>query len=336
MFGKKQNRQNSPMIKLLKLSTLLFLFVQLCHAQKEFYVSTSFHEPADEGLRYIYSQDGIHWDSIPGTWLKPAVGKQQVLRDPSITQTPDGIFHLVWTSSWKGDLGFGYAYSKDLAHWSKQQFIAVMKSEPSTVNVWAPDIFYDNEKRDFVVVWASCIPNRFKRGLEDEMNNHRLYYITTKDFKTISETKLLYDPGFSCIDATIVKRASNDYVLVFKDNTRPNRNLKVAFAKSPTGPYTRASSTFSESFVEGPTVEKINDNYLIYFDEYQKFSFGAVQTKDFIHYSNISKEISVPKGHKHGTIFKVPALFVDNLKKSHPSSSIQRLDSTSNALSVIK
>ena len=324
------------MIKLFKLLAVFLFVYQQSYSQKEVYISTSFHEPATEGLRYIYSQDGIHWDSIPGTWLTPEVGKQQVLRDPSITQTPDGIFHLVWTSSWKGDLGFGYSSSKDLIHWSKQQFIPVMKNEPTTVNVWAPDIFYDNEKGDFVVVWASCVPNRFKRGVEDENNNHRLYYITTKDFKNISETKLFYDPGFSSIDATIVKRSKNDYVLVFKDNTRPNRNLKVAFAKSPTGPYTRASTTFSESFVEGPTVEKISDNYLIYFDEYQKFSFGAVLTKDFIHYSNISKEISVPKGHKHGTIFKASASIVDNLKKLHQLSLIQKIDSTSNALSVIR
>jgi hypothetical protein len=326
------------MIRLIRLLAVFLLFAQLCSAQKEFYVSTSFHEPANEGLRYIYSQDGIHWDSIPGTWLKPTVGNQKVLRDPSITCTPDGTFHLVWTSSWKGDLGFGYANSKDLIHWSKEQFIPVMKNEPTTVNVWAPDIFYDNEKGDFVVVWASCVPNRFKKGVEEEKNNHRLYYITTKDFKTISATKLFYDPGFSSIDATIVKRAKNDYVLVFKDNTRPNRNLKVAFAKSPTGPYSKASASFSESFVEGPTVEKIADSYLIYFDEYQKFTYGAISTKDFIHFSNISKKISVPKGHKHGTIIKVPASLVTNLLKIHPLNLTQKTDSTttSNALSSIK
>lgn len=211
-----------------------------------------------------------------------------------------------------------------------------MKNEPTTVNVWAPEVFYDNEKDEFVVVWASCIPNRFKRGQEDEKNNHRLYYITTKDFKTISATKLLYDPGFSSIDATIVKRAKNDYVLVFKDNTRPNRNLKVAFAKSPTGPYSKASSTFSENFVEGPTVEKLGDRYLIYFDEYKKFSFGAIATKDFIHFSNISKEVSVPKNHKHGTIFKAPASIVDNLIKISNLSQTQKNDSTITILSSVK
>jgi hypothetical protein len=291
------------------------LFVS-CSASKELFISTSFHEPANEGLRFIYSQDGFKWDSIPGIWLKPEIGNQKVLRDPSIVRTPDGVFHLVWTTSWKGDLGFGYASSKDLINWTEQQMIPVMKNEPTTVNVWAPEIFYDTEKEEFVVVWASCIPNRFAKGIEDEDNNHRLFYITTKDFKTISETKLLYDPGFSSIDAVIVKRAKNDYVLIIKDNTRPNRNLKVAFAKSPTGPYSKASSAFTECFIEGPTVEKVSSNYIIYFDEYRNFSFGAVKTTDFIHFTNISSEISVPKGHKHGTIFKAPVEIIQNLKRN--------------------
>lgn len=297
---------------------ILFAFLILfssCKAENELYISTSFREPATDGLRFIYSKDGLKWDSIPGTWFKPEIGAQQVMRDPSIVCTPDGTYHLVWTTSWKGDLGFGYANSKDLINWSKPELIEVMKNEPTTVNVWAPELYYDDEKSEFVVVWASCIPNRFDVGIEDENNNHRLFYITTKDFKTISETKLIYDPGFSSIDATIVKRGKSDYVLVFKDNTRPNRNLKVAFSKSPIGPYTNASTTFSENFVEGPTVEKIGNEYVIFFDEYQKFSYGAVKTNDFIRFENISNNISIPKGHKHGTIFRAPATVIENLKK---------------------
>ena len=324
------------MIKTIKLLAIFLFVIQFSHAEKDFYVYTSFHEPANEGLRYIYSEDGLHWDNIPGIWLKPAVGSQQVMRDPSVTRTPDGTYHRVWTSSWKGDLGFGYATSKDLINWSNEQMIPVMKDQPNTVNVWAPDIFYDDEKNEFVVVWASCVPKRFKKGREDENNNHRLYYITTRDFITISNTKVLYDPGFSSIDATIVKRAKNDYVLVFKDNTRPNRNLKVAFAKSPTGPYTRATSSFTQSYTEGPSVEKINDNYLIYFDEYKKHTFGAVKTTDFIHYTNISKEISIPIGHKHGTIIQVPASIVKKLMSSYKSSNTAKTDSILDGLTTIK
>ena len=124
---------------------------------KDYYMFTSFHEPADEGLRYLYSEDGIHWDSIPGVWLKPELGQHQLMRDPSMVRTPDGTYHLVWTTSWKGDLGFGYAHSKDLIHWSEQQMIPVMADEPTTINVWAPEIFYDDENDQFMVVWASCV-----------------------------------------------------------------------------------------------------------------------------------------------------------------------------------
>jgi hypothetical protein len=306
------------MASIIKSGILLsLLFLLSCKTiNPEVYLSTSFHEPATDGLRYIYSEDGIHWDSISGTWLKPEVGTQKVMRDPSITRTPDGTYHLVWTSSWKGDNGFGYASSKDLIHWSKEQKITVMAKEPTTVNVWAPEVFYDDVKKEFVVVWASCVPNRFARGVEDENNNHRLYYITTKDFKTISETKLFYDPGFSVIDATIVKRGDQDYVLVLKDNTRAMRNLKVAFAKSPTGPYTPASVPFTESFVEGPTTAKVGDDYYIYFDVYERKIFGAMKTRDFIHFQNKTDELKMPVGHKHGTIVKIPSSDLKRLLKA--------------------
>lgn len=297
--------------KVLVAITILLLIS--CEKGKEYYVFTSFQEPADAGLRYLYSEDGMHWDSIPGTWLKPELGEHQLMRDPSMVRTPDGTYHLVWTTSWRGDLGFGYAHSKDLIHWSEQQMIPVMENESTTVNVWAPEIFYDDEKEQFIVVWASCIPGRFERGIEEEKNNHRLYYVTTKDFKTTSKAALLYDPGFSSIDAVIVKRSKKDYVMVLKDNTRPERNLKVAFAKSPLGPYSPASKPFTEGFVEGPTVEKIGDDYLIYFDVYKKKIYGAMRTKDFVNFTDETEKITIPVGHKHGTIFKAPVSVVENL-----------------------
>ncbi len=329
---------NSKIFKLFIFQAFIiqFLISQSCKTEKTLYVSSSFHEPANDGLRFIYSEDGLQWDSIPGTWMKPKIGVQQVLRDPSIVRTPDGIFHLVWTTSWKGDLGFGYANSTDLINWSEPQLIPVMKNEPTTVNVWAPELFYDDEKQEFVVVWASCIPNRFALGDEEADNNHRLYYATTKDFQTFTDTKLFYDPGFSCIDATIVKRAKSDYVMIFKDNTRPNRNLKVAFATSPTGPYSKPSSSFSDEFVEGPTVEKIGNEYYIYFDEYRKFSFGASKTSDFIQFVNVSDKLNIPQGHKHGTIFKAPVSIINNMKKNYEISQKQKLSSSENIISGVK
>jgi hypothetical protein len=238
------------------------------------------------------------------------------MRDPSMVQGPDGIFHLVWTSSWRGDKGFGYSSSKDLIHWSDQKMIPVMEEEPTTVNVWAPELFYDNEQKDFIIIWASCIPGRFENGIEEDSNNHRMYITTTKNFKTFTDTKLFFDAGFSAIDAVIVKRASKDYVLVVKDNTRPERDIKVAFADNPKGPFTNVSKPFSDSFTEGPSVVKVKEKWLIYFDSYRKKVYEAVSTKDFKTFQNIDSLVSIPQGHKHGTILTVNNRVLKKLKHS--------------------
>ena len=279
----------------------------------DLYMFTSFHEPADEGLRFLYSEDGIHWDSIAGTWLAPTLG-DSIMRDPSIVVGPDSTFHLVWTIAWKGDTGFGYSSSRDLVNWSEQRRIPAMDSVASTQNLWAPELFYDDVKGQYMVVYASCVPDAgFDVGIEEEKNNHRLYYVTTKDFTTFSDPKLFYEPGFSCIDATLVKRGPEDYVMVVKDNTRPNRNIKVAFAKDAEGPYTAASEPFTESFTEGPSVAKVGDEYYIYYDTYRKFIYSAHKTSDFKTFTDVTDSISVPSGHKHGTIVRAPRSVVEKL-----------------------
>ena len=290
------------------------LLIAFASCNKNAYLFTSFHEPANEGLRMLYSYDGKKWNDLDTVLLQPKVGNQKVMRDPSMVQGPDGIFHLVWTSSWRGDKGFGYASSKDLKNWSEQQFIPVMKNEPTTVNVWAPELIYDDEAQQYLIIWASCIPGLFERGIEEDSNNHRMYYTATKDFKTFSETKLFLDPKFSVIDAVIVKRAVKDYVLVLKDNTRPERNIKVAFANDPLGPWENISKPFTEKFTEGPAVAKVKNGYLIYYDVYQNKRYGASFTKDFKIFVKADSLITVPEGHKHGTILKVNKIIVQQLK----------------------
>ncbi|WP_242675447.1 glycoside hydrolase family 43 protein [Niastella koreensis] len=261
---------------------------------------TSFHEPASDGLRLLYSYDGYKWTDVGRTFVKPEVGSG-VMRDPSIAKGADGEYHLVWTSGWNKDKGFGYAHSNDLVHWSKPEFIPVMENDSNVVNVWAPEVFFDEENNQFIIVWASTIPFRFPKGLEDENNNQRLYYTVTKDFKTFSPSKLYLDPQFSVIDAEIVKRAPKDYVLVLKDNTRPMRNIKVAFGNSPLGPWNNISAPFTKNFTEGPSVAHVGKDWLIYFDSYGDKKYEAVKTTDFIRFD--SAAVSVPEGHKHGTIF---------------------------------
>ncbi|MFD2033850.1 glycoside hydrolase family 43 protein [Belliella marina] len=284
--------------------------------EEEIYLFTTFREPKNEGLFLAYSLDGYRWEDLGGTFLPAEVGESKIMRDPSVAKGPDGTYHMVWTTDWKGGNGFGYASTKDFVNWSPQQFIPAMEHEPTVVNVWAPEIFYDDEQEQFIVFWASTIPFRFEKGEEAEDNNHRMYYLTTKDFKDFSETKLFIDPGFSIIDAVIVKRDSDDYVLVLKDNTRPMRNLKVAFGKSPIGPYENVSDPYTGFLTEGPTVIQKDGEWIIYYDSYGDKSYSAVTTKDFKEFTEIGENLSFPKGHKHGTITTISKEILKNLKEN--------------------
>jgi hypothetical protein len=280
------------------------------------YLFSTFKETAQDGLRFAYSFDGYHWTNVPGLFLKPEVGSK-IMRDPSICRGTEGTFHLVWTSAWHGDLGFGYASSKDLIHWSEQKFIPVMTNEPTTVNVWAPELFYDANEKRFIICWASTIPGRFPEYLEATNNNHRVYYTTTRDFETFTPAKLFLDPGFSVIDCQILKDSAR-YVLLLKDNTRPQRNVRVAFSDSPLGPWKNISPPFTEQFTEGPCALKVGDDWLIYFDAYREGIYGAVKTRDFKTFTNITKEVSFPEGHKHGTAFRAPRTVLDELLQNKP------------------
>ncbi|MBD0725165.1 arabinosidase [Flavobacterium sp. L1I52] len=291
-------------MKKIVLIIIVAFSVLSCSGSKDAYLFTSFREPATDGLRLAYSYDGYHWNGLEGSFLKPEIGKSEtkIMRDPSIVQGKDGVFHLVWTTDWKGGNGFGCASSTDLIHWSKQEYVPVMKNESEVVNVWAPEIFYDDEQEQYLIIWASTIPFRYPKGQEEERNNHRMYYVTTKDFKTFSDAKLFFEPGFSVIDCVLLKRAKNDYVLVLKDNTRPMRNIKVAFGKTALGPFENISKPFTDFLSEGPTVLKKDNYWLIYYDNYGAKNYQAVKTYDFKNFENVSSQIQLPEGHKHGTI----------------------------------
>ena len=279
------------------------------------YLFTSFHDADQKYLRFLYSFDGYHWTNVPGTFLEANIGAHKQFRDPSVARGPDGTFHLVWTSAWHDDQGFGCAHSKDLIHWSPQQFVPVMTNEPTTVNVWAPEIFYDDRADDFMIAWASTIPGRFPDNLEKHDNNHRLYFTTTRDFTNFTSPKLFLDPGFSVIDPFVLKDGSR-YVLVCKDNSRPNLNLRVAFSDSPLGPWANISGPFTEKFTEGQCALKIDDGWLIYFDAYRRKIYGAMKTRDFKTFTDVTAEVSFPQGHKHGTAIKVPREILDGLLKN--------------------
>ena len=209
-------------------STILFLVlsftVSISNAQqkKEAYLFSYFMGNGEDGLHLAFSYDGLEWKALNNnkSFLTPAVGNDKLMRDPCIIFGPDGKFHMVWTVSW-GEKGIGYASSEDLNHWSDQKYIPVMEHEPEALNCWAPEVFYDEASKQYLIFWSTTIPGRFPETDDqgDSNYNHRMYYVTTRDFTKFSKTKLFYDQGFNVIDGTIVKE-NNKYVLFLKDETR--------------------------------------------------------------------------------------------------------------------
>ncbi|MCP4045019.1 MAG: family 43 glycosylhydrolase, partial [Gammaproteobacteria bacterium] len=238
--------------------------------------------------------------------LKPTIGGK-LMRDPCIIQGPDGLFHMVWTTSWH-DQGIGVAHSKDLIEWSEQQFVPVMKHEPESKNCWAPEITWDPDGQQYVIYWATTIPGHFGVTAEtgDGDWNHRMYCTTTRDFKTYTKTQLFYEPGFNVIDSTICKKG-DQYVMILKDETRhpPGKDLRVAHSKNVTGPWSAASKPFTLKWVEGPSCLKVGEWWIVYYDEYSRHTYGAMRTKDFKNWELISDKLRFPKGTAHGTAFTV-------------------------------
>ena len=273
-----------------------------------------------DGLHYAYSNDGYSWKTMfnDSIILKPTVSKDKLFRDPCILKGADGKYHMVWTVSW-ADKGIGYASSSDLILWSEQQFIPVMMHEDSAKNTWAPEINYDAKKKEYVVYWATTIAGRFPQkdtSAEGRKNNHRMYYVTTKDFKKWSKAKLLYNPGFSVIDATIVQEGKR-YIMFLKNETRApvEKNIRIAYAKKITGPYTTAGPPITGKYwAEGPTVLKLGNEWIVYFDKYTNHTYGAVRSKDLVNWEDVSDKVSFPKGVRHGTVFVVSREMFEAMK----------------------
>jgi hypothetical protein len=225
---------------------------------------------------------------------------------------------MVWTVSW-ADRGIGYASSPDLLNWSQQKFIPVMMHEDSAKNAWAPEVTYDEKKKEYMIYWATTIKGRFPQkdtSAEGQANNHRIYYVTTKNFEKFSKTKLLYDPGFSIIDASIIKH-NNGYVMFLKNETRSpaEKNLRIAFAKKLKGPYGPPGIAITGSYwAEGPTSLKIGDKWILYFDKYRDHKYGAIESTDLVNWTDISDKVVFPKSIRHGTAFIVSREEFDKLK----------------------
>jgi len=302
---------------------LFFLLVFLTfqsQGQEQVYLFSYFTDNGQDGLHLAYSNDGLKWEALKDgkSLVAPTVGNDKLMRDPYILQGKDGLFHMVWTSSWK-DRQIGYASSKDLINWSEQKAIPVMAHEPTAKNCWAPEMVYDPQNKNYIIFWATTIPGRHSDVASSESEkglNHRMYCTTTSDFKEFSPTKIFFNPDFSVIDATILPKGKAFYMLLKNENSNPpEKNIRITQSKHASGPYPIEVSTpiTGKYWAEGPTALEVGDFVYVYFDKYTEHKYGAVRSKNMKDWEDVSDKVSFPDGVRHGTAFKVSNEIFKNL-----------------------
>ena len=282
-------------------------------AKDSAWIATTAGSKESDGLRFAYSTDGYKWTETGRSLPTPAVGQKEMI-DPRLIEGPDGTFHLVWATGRRGDKGFGYASSKDLAAWSEQKYVEIMARQDA-LDLASPSLFYDEVSRRFVVTWASTIAKNFIQSFQEEVeNNPRIWYSTTRDFESFADSELLFDPNYSVRDAAILEDGGR-YVLLHNDNTRPMLNLRASTSSTPFGPWGPSADAFTGKFAGSPTAIQAGREWWIYYTNTESGKAGLVKTRDFRSFQDASGQLAFPEGRHPVSVLKVERSVVERLTR---------------------
>lgn len=167
-----------------------------------------------EQIYLAHSDDGLHWNDLNNgaPVLLSTVGTRGV-RDPAIVRSPQGDKYWIIATdlriasgtSWsdaanRGSTSLVVWESADLVNWSAPRLINVAGGISGAGDAWAPEAIFDPASGDYIIYWAT---NATLNGVK----KHRIYYVRTRDFRTVSAPALYIDRGAGqgIIDTQIVE-----------------------------------------------------------------------------------------------------------------------------------
>ncbi len=311
--------------------------IQSRGASEQVFLLPYFLGNGESGVYLAASRDGLRFEKLNRgrpVMKAPKWDKENLTRDPSILYH-DGVFYMVWTTSWNSR-SFGFASSKNLIDWSRPKKIDIWGKRTDVRNTWAPEVHWDAEQKEFLILWSSTVEAELKDA--DKSSNrpgcdHRTYACRTKDFKTFSKPKLFYSPAnpeLSVIDPYLAfdnrntaDTADDRWVMVIKNEmpvSRGGKNLRLTFSKKIGGPYQTklgpaivgAGTSLVDRMGEGPSLLKIDRQWWLYWDAPgSKFSYCLATSSDLKTWKNRSAELRLPiKNMRHGTVFRAPSKIV--------------------------
>jgi hypothetical protein len=106
--------------------------------------------------------------------------------------------------------------------------------------------------------------------------------------------------------------------MFLKDETKnpPQKNLRIATSNTFTSGYGKPSGPITGNYwAEGPTVLKKGSQWIVYFDKYREHKYGAVTSTDLVTWKDISDQLDMPNGIRHGTVLTISQKELDKLLK---------------------
>ncbi|KAF5686393.1 Arabinanase levansucrase invertase [Fusarium circinatum] len=263
------------------------------------------------------------------------------VRDPFILRSHEGDkFYILATdlcigcgTSWGDAQRFGSRYleiweSKDLINWSAQHHVEV--SPDNYGNTWAPEAYYDDDLKTYVVYWASGIYDNEANPNHDPIEYQRMVYATTDDFITFSEPKIWQDePPNGRIDSTVIK-ADGVYYRFTKATINGCADIVEESSTSLTAgleDWHQIASCIGKNAgtqeVEGPSIFKTNckdvngARYILLADEFGGNGYVPLESSDLAGGKwTLRTGYKYPESPRHGTIIPLTLEELEGIQKA--------------------
>jgi hypothetical protein len=275
----------------------------------------SYFRTEAEALHLAISDDGLEWTALNDNQPLLRAPAGHCIRDPHISQSKNGDYHLFFTTGWQAKNVIGHCTSRDLVSWSEMELVAVMRGVEGVRNCWAPECFYDAEAQLYRLIWSSSVtePN----GEADW--NHRIWSCATRDFIEYSKAEIFFDPGFSVIDASVAK-SDDGYLMAVKDERgdnvwdTPYKVIHVLRSPHATGPWSEIAEPATPRLTEGPILFRRGNLWMMFYDHFMEGFFGAVESEDGKTWRDITNQIEFPPGPRHASVLEVSDEIVAGLQ----------------------
>lgn len=299
-----------------------------------------------DSLHLAYSTDGLHWSPLADgqpAYRLTGMGTNHI-RDPFLFRKNDGTFVYIATDWTLAENDANYwnrpsskifvADSSDLITFTNPRLLTLTNlpgPNSTPMHAWAPEAYYDPDRELYAIIWSG----------NDTTGANRIYVSYTEDFVTIVNPTpdVLFDPGYSVIDATITQWNGRNY-LFFKDETDNSGSAltgsgkDIQIARSPTlaldpatftrwspNYITRGSTQSRRRATEGPFVIKDprQDRWYLFADYYLNGGvFGCWTTTDLDtdpgSWTELpSTDYSFPSGVRHASAVRVTQAELDAL-----------------------